>query len=406
MKTITFLFLLVLSQKCFSQKVNGYGFNQTAYYDSSQFIVFDYKTKLRELAGQEVLVLPKSHKYANNDECSFLGYGNVHCIACSMSDENFYASPTILFLIYDKIKRECGNEKRSDNSVPEYVSDYNSIAGKKFKISRYVGNGSYELINEDNSDLVYYFGECTESPLLVVGYLEKLKIIYLNKVFIYNQSHTLIDNVNGKTVDNVINSEWKCSDITLADYTDNQYQEITFILNNNSGNQIAVELPKFKRNFIDKIQHLQELENERIKEEKIKAQQEEIAKEQAEQEKKERIKEEARIAEQVKIADEKTDEEKRKKIAALKEAEKVKNEKIAKEEIKQKRKDDFIKKYGSKYGALIADGQVKIGMTKEMCIAAWGNPNEKNKQNTVLEKWIYNSKSIYFDKTGIVTAIQ
>ncbi len=85
---------------------------------------------------------------------------------------------------------------------------------------------------------------------------------------------------------------------------------------------------------------------------------------------------------------------------------KILKDKIDNAEIKRKKVEEYQKKYGNKYGSFIAAGQVKIGMTKEMCIAAWGNPIEKNKQNSVLEKWNYKSKSIYFDKTGIVTAIQ
>jgi len=41
-----------------------------------------------------------------------------------------------------------------------------------------------------------------------------------------------------------------------------------------------------------------------------------------------------------------------------------------------------------------------------MCIAAMGEPIEKTKQNSVLEKWVYKRKNLYFDKTGIVAAIQ
>jgi hypothetical protein len=40
----------------------------------------------------------------------------------------------------------------------------------------------------------------------------------------------------------------------------------------------------------------------------------------------------------------------------------------------------------------VADGKVKIGMTKEMCKAAWGEPYSKRKVTTKdgeIETWIY-----------------
>ena len=60
-------------------------------------------------------------------------------------------------------------------------------------------------------------------------------------------------------------------------------------------------------------------------------------------------------------------------------------------------------------GGYIADGKVLLGMNKEMCIAAWGNPIDINR--TILsrltsEQWVYGwGTYLYFDN-GVLSAIQ
>jgi len=430
MKALIYLSILFFSLKCNAQieqvdvkTATSITRTNTTKYDSTEYVKKDgfdhidfisghnedlFKDMIQRFVGQEIIILPKSHKYVSNDNFRFYGYGMTQNVYSGKNvnfpyNEDFYETIKPVPKIYKPVRTKCGSEelvKRSpghEDGFFDHVSDYNSLAGKKFRIID-MTNRYYKLENEENGDQIYY--SCfyrgifrndfynIHPPLLVVGNFEKLKNIYLDKDFIYTKSFALIDNNSGQSLDKITNSEWKCTKIALADYADNPYQEITFILNNNAGNQIAVELDAFKKNFIDKVKYLQEIENERIREEEKKAAQEKIAKEEADREKRQAY------------------EEKKEKLAAAKEAETIKDKKIANDKIKQQRKEDFIKKYGDKYGAIIADGQVKIGMTKEMCIAAWGNPIEKTKPNSVLEKWGYKSKSIYFDKAGIITAIQ
>ena len=431
MKTLLFLSIMFHCLKCYSQieqvdvkTVVNTPQIMTIKYDSTDYVKKDdhdgdlnfiaqskvhasYLTDLnielmQRYIGQEVLILPKSHKYLHNNEFSFYDYANGHYHGSLIYDEDFYEVLKPITKIYKPVRAKCIYDSKNvpqtlvghEDNFCDHVSDYNSLAAKKFRISE-IAEGYYKLKNEENGDVIYYSCYGGEEhrhdiynihpPLLVIGNFEKLKNSYLNKDFIYInkdiKTSKIIDNNSGQSIEKMSNSEWKCTKIALADYADNPYQKITFILNNSSGNQIAVELYAFKKTFIDKAQYLQEIENKRIKEQ-------------------------ARIEEQEKIAKEKADEEKREKLVVLKESEKIKNKRIVDDEIKQKRKEDFIKKYGDKYGSLIANGKVKIGMTKEMCIAAWSNPIEKLKQNSVLEKWAYKSKSLYFDKTGIVTAIQ
>ena len=96
---------------------------------------------------------------------------------------------------------------------------------------------------------------------------------------------------------------------------------------------------------------------------------------------------------QQKIEEEKTIQEKR-----LKEAKQA-----------DQRKSEILKKYGKYYGELILAGKVKLGMTKQMCIEAWGQPEDINRtivQGNINEQWVYSLDCyLYFDN-GILTAIQ
>ena len=70
--------------------------------------------------------------------------------------------------------------------------------------------------------------------------------------------------------------------------------------------------------------------------------------------------------------------------------------KAAEQQEKNKRKAELARKYGEKNAGLIADGFVQIGMTQEMCIAAWGTPLYKREVTTRLGKavrWYYGPKT-------------
>lgn len=67
---------------------------------------------------------------------------------------------------------------------------------------------------------------------------------------------------------------------------------------------------------------------------------------------------------------------------------------------KQEYRASLVAIYGEKYGNLIADRKVAIGMTEEMCRKAWGRPHDKYNTTTkwgVSSVWVYNYKtSLYF----------
>lgn len=66
------------------------------------------------------------------------------------------------------------------------------------------------------------------------------------------------------------------------------------------------------------------------------------------------------------------------------------------------------KKFGAENWQKIIDGKVKIGMTKEMCLLAWGKPKKINETITAgkkSEQWVYSDNYIYLTN-GLVTAMQ
>lgn len=68
----------------------------------------------------------------------------------------------------------------------------------------------------------------------------------------------------------------------------------------------------------------------------------------------------------------------------------------------------YKKKFGEDKWSKILNGNVSIGMTKEMCELSWGKPQKINETVTAgrtLEQWVYKSNYLYFDN-GILTTMQ
>lgn len=69
------------------------------------------------------------------------------------------------------------------------------------------------------------------------------------------------------------------------------------------------------------------------------------------------------------------------------------------------RKKALIVKYGEKYGSMIFDGKVTLGMTKAMCADAWGETNSIIKNN-LYEVWIYGYRnSLHFNGDKLVQIV-
>jgi hypothetical protein len=75
------------------------------------------------------------------------------------------------------------------------------------------------------------------------------------------------------------------------------------------------------------------------------------------------------------------------------------------------RRANILKKYGMKTGTLILENKIEVGMTKQMVIAALGNPIDKNITTNrfgVNEQWVYRGERyeyVYIDD-GIVSSFQ
>jgi len=68
---------------------------------------------------------------------------------------------------------------------------------------------------------------------------------------------------------------------------------------------------------------------------------------------------------------------------------------------KEERLEALIKKYGKKKGPMIADGRVWVGVSPEMAMDSWGEPDSKKKSEGswgVNETWYYpEGKYIFFE---------
>ena len=398
MKNIFTPILLFVSINLFSQitsrTVNENYQKPAAAYDSLTNIdLVNTKGDYRQFIGQEILVLEKKGLSSNNRLTEHMQY-------MSFAKQPVKLSTTNTKEMYNPIK---------DGYIT--MSDPKAIEGKYFKILDVV-EGTNEnssnkstfikLQRKDNSNIVYYNvgynGYAEHISFLVVGYYEKLKQLYLNKNYVYTTNYTeptIAKEINTNT-DIVVklNSEWTCSDVTLMKEKNSMTETAVLILKNDANQEIAagtqkqfnagVKLTDFttKEDYLAKKQ----------KEAELKAQKEEEARINAENERKrieEQEKQRALQAQQAKIQDQKD-------AAAAVAA-------------KEKRKQDLIAKYGQTTGALIAAGQVKIGMTAAMCIDAWGKPRDINRTTNTYgttEQWVYNLKSYLYFKDGILTSIQ
>lgn len=83
-------------------------------------------------------------------------------------------------------------------------------------------------------------------------------------------------------------------------------------------------------------------------------------------------------------------------------------EKLKEEKLKE-RKGIYVKKYGKKWGTTVAEKMIQIGMTKEMVIDSWGQPDDINR--TVgswgtHEQWVYGVGQYLYFENGKLTSWQ
>jgi hypothetical protein len=316
------------------------------------------------LKGQEIYLVPASKAYEEENNTKTTMYRNFYT---SNSDNSIF--------VYKPVPYKLRN---GDQSL---ASHYKALTGKYFKIvevldqtdekiySRYSNDGKTGVFlklegKEDHETVYYHFFSQNwtitgpkHEGFIFTGIYEKAKQKYLNKRFMtYSDDGYKTKELNTGQDITYANLQWTCTEVTLVDRPNVQFQVIALVFKDTASREIAVFLNE-------------EFSGSSLVISKFKSEDERLA--------------------EIKAANEK---EKRN-VEAYK-----------------LRRTEMIKKYGVKFGPLIADREVAIGMNKKMCVDAWGEPDHINVTSTNTtgrhEQWVYNLRSyIYFDN-NVLTAIQ
>ena len=86
----------------------------------------------------------------------------------------------------------------------------------------------------------------------------------------------------------------------------------------------------------------------------------------------------------------------------------IQREATAKKE-EERLRNSYINKYGKRYAELIMNGRVALGMTRRMCIDAWGEPESVNRTITeygTSEQWVYDLGTYLYFEGNKLTGIQ
>lgn len=287
-----------------------------------------------------------------------------------------------------------------DKTLGEFGTIHDSIEGRYFKIldikgkeplnkedfielekidiqgdKHYQLSLKITLLNESNNDTLnwivdhaqYLKGHYADEFYLLVPYFEKQRMNYLNKNLVLKDKQVsnihlekLVDINTGEIVKINFGEVWKCTDVSLLDTKDYYYLSGYFFLKNGN-KEVKIEIKsKLLQDYfmLESDFQKQEIEKQKKLEERIKEEQEQ------------------------------------KRII---------------EEEKSNHKNYCISKWGQKMGSLISEGNVILGMSKEMCEASWGLPIDINKtivKGLTTEQWVYGLGTyLYFDN-GILSAIQ
>lgn len=298
--------------------------------------------------------------------------------------------------VYNAVYLGNPNEIRWGNNVKieekYYCTPYSSYLGKYFKIIDVVFNDKSSrkdevnlVLLDDQKDTVVFSSwkmgdamsyESSYPEFLLVGYYMKMKDLYEGEDFVFfgdkgqytwDGCKTTADIESGEEICLTRGSEWSCSGLQLMKVKEYSGLQLYLVFQNDKGNQIKVRIKKRRD---DKNPVL--LSQFYGKEEYLK------------------MKEEERLS------------------AAEKERRQA-EEAAARKRERESFEKNMIEKYGEKLGKMIINGQVAIGMNKEMCRCSWGKPIEINTTtvaNHVHEQWVYSGYCyLYFDD-GILTAIQ
>ncbi|BDX37999.1 hypothetical protein CYCD_13540 [Tenuifilaceae bacterium CYCD] len=299
---------------------------------------------------------------------------------CSDSNEVCNKYFTIIDVLYDAKLKDYWN--RLDITLRDAFRKNNDAKNGDVHIDRYDFMGTnnapellFVLRNDINGDTIY--SEHTSRFFLLVPYFVKQKQLYQNKYLIYDDekeygnyryptlkefdSRYIVKSENddgevvntGKEVIIEPGSKWFCFDVTLLGPT----YDIHYILKNEKDEQVALVSLK---GFIEKQSYIKRETDKKIQKQQL--------------------------------------------LAKRKQEDIIRTENARK--VFEKRRTECIKKFGLQNGELIAQGKVRIGMSKEMCKYSWGTPFWTSKTTTVNsidEDWYYGlGFSLHFENDYLI----
>ena len=291
---------------------------------------------------------------------------------------------------------------RDSDRTPKIINDYKKLENKSFLVLDVFGGYDVEskqvispignqnitylfyMLQDEMKDTVYLrlnrSFDNSEGKFIVQGFYDKNKEYYVGNSFVYrdvihreytikkdrkddnnyakiinsdlvdaqhkeyystyeqnDRNQHLRDINTNEIVDRVNLSTWECVDLTLI-ISEDEYR-LYYIMKNNESTEIKIPAGKLEKyGFVFKKTYEMEMKAKQLK---------------------------------------------------VDELNKLQGEKEAKyKAFLMQKKQDLISKYGLKNGTKIFDGEVELGMTKEMCLEAWGSTNSKL-TNNLIEIWIY-----------------
>lgn len=225
----------------------------------------------------------------------------------------------------------------------------------------------FTLRDDNNNDTIYCFNPW---KFILVPYFVKQKQIHEGKTFLaFNKNDNESFDVSSKKSISVPTlSKWTCK-VDIFNMTprggENEEYKLYCVLENDRGETILrkkLEGYEWDLHFIEENEYLRSETEKKLKQEQL--------------------------------------------IEEQKKRELLRKEKERKES--EKHKEECINKFGKIDGELIAQGKVKIGMTKKMCKVAWGSPFWTDKVTTeygIKENWYYGFGFSLSFKNGLLNII-
>lgn len=260
------------------------------------------------------------------------------------------------------------------------------------KVTQY-GFDIFELEDTTKNEKIYARGSAMNRDFIVLGYYEKMRQMYLGKSFVYDNyfPYGMADGADNNKCNNLIDYEtnligdsipkesiWKCVEISAYNVSHHNYWRsaldcrcpvILIFENDKLGKFYSYTQTRSGKAF-DESKYCFWMTGKGHEEERLPlylgkfldlSQQEYI----------------------------------------------VKREKETRQYFANQKKR-MISKYGKYWGKLVGEGQLEIGMTKQMCRDSWGEPESINRTSTRYgnhEQWVYSTIFVYFDN-GKISAIQ